>query len=249
LYPCFAFSEAEDKVLFKSNQKNPAATQPGFFCPLNVKPGARLDIYKNNIVYLVHHQPVVHLSGLMKRFAAIFLLSIHLFSLFGYMLACAWYTYQSNRFINEQISKDRYEVGDLVEVKIPVSMPSIEDWKDFAYITGQVQFSNNSYNYVKLRLTRDTMYLMCVPNYEKTRLIGKNIIDARNVADIPVSKRARVPFGRDNNIGLYHFRVIRFMFCIPGVLLSKAGNNNHPGIVDANIPNPGQPPEHSNTLS
>ncbi|MGZ3833268.1 MAG: hypothetical protein ACXVB0_07090, partial [Mucilaginibacter sp.] len=140
----------------------------------------------------------------MKKLIAISLLVLQLFSLYGYMALYEYRVYQSDRLFNEQISENRYKLDDLVAVKVPVNMPTIQDWKDYVFVSGQVQFKNNCYNYVKLKMTRDTIYLMCIPNYNKTKLINQNIIDARKIADIPVSKKGRVPFGKGNSLGIYN---------------------------------------------
>src|SRR5471030_3264569 len=102
----------------------------------------------------------------MKKLIAITLLSLHLLSLYGYMAVYEYCVFQSNRLFNEQISQNKYKIDDLVAVKVPVSMPTIQDWKEYSFISGEVQFKNNCYNYVKIKMTRDTIYLMCIPNYE-----------------------------------------------------------------------------------
>lgn len=90
--------------------------------------------------------------------------------------------------MNEHIARNMYNVHNLVMVKLPVSMPGIQNWTDFERISGQIQFKKACYNYVKLKLTRDTIYVMCIPNYEKTRLISENIINAKQIDDLPGSK-------------------------------------------------------------
>lgn len=185
----------------------------------------------------------------MKKLIAISLLSLHLFSLYGHLALYAYCVYESNRFFNEQISKDKYNVGDLVEMKIPVHMPTIEDWKEYSYVSGQVQFRNNSYNYVKIKMTRDTVYLMCVPNYSTTKLIGENIIDARKVADIPLNKKEHVPFGKVSILSDYNCQVLQFKFAVPVKILMKANNNSQAGIIKSSICSPGQPPDRLNFLS
>lgn len=184
----------------------------------------------------------------MKKLIAISLLSLHLLSLYGHLLLYAYCVYESNKFYNEQISKDKYNAGDLVEMKIPVHMPTIEDWKEYSYVSGQVQFKNNSYNYVKIRMTRDTVYLMCVPNYATTKLISQNIINARNVADIPV-KKEHVPFGKASSLSAFNYHSILFKFSLPLKTLAKANSNLRADILKSFITTPGQPPDAASLFS
>jgi hypothetical protein len=185
----------------------------------------------------------------MKKSIAISLLFLHLFSLYGHMALYAYFVYQSDKLFNEQISMNKYAVDDLVSVKVPVKMPTIEDWKDYVYISGQVQFKSNCYNYVKMKMTRDTIYLMCIPNYKKTRLNNQNIIDARKIADIPVSKKERIPFGKASDLGIYNYQIVQYRFRVPISILKITLHNINANIVKFGIATPGQPPEALNTLS
>lgn len=144
---------------------------------------------------------------------------------------------------------NEYAVDDLVPVKVPVSMPTVENWKDYIYLSGQIQFKNNSYNYVKIKMTKDTIYLMCIPNYKKTRLINQNIIDARKIADIPVNKKNHVPLGKTPGLGDYNYQVMQYQFFTPVAQLKVLFNNTDPQLVKCFLSRPSQPPELLNTLS
>lgn len=185
----------------------------------------------------------------MKKLLAIFLLSLHLFSLYGSMAVYAYCVYRSDKLFNEEINKSNYKIDDLVEVKVPVKMPTIQNWQEYVSISGQVQLKDNCYNYVKLKMTRDTMYLMCVPNYKTTRLSKQNIIDAHNVADIPFNKKDHVPFGKMNNLGMFNYTVLQFRFSTPVAALKKIVNITHSDILNSYISRPGQPPEAPGNIS
>ena len=185
----------------------------------------------------------------MKKILAISLLSLHLFSLYGHMALYQYFVYHSDKIFNEQISMNKYAVDDLVSVKVPVNMPTIENWKDYAYISGQIQFKNNSYNYVKIKMTRDTIYLMCVPNYKKTRLINKNIIDARKIADIPVGKKEHVPFGKAISLSDFNYQNIQYSFITPVSVLKTAVSNVKADLIKCSVASPAQPPELLHILS
>jgi hypothetical protein len=179
----------------------------------------------------------------LKKLIAISFLLLQLFSLYGPIALYEYCLFKTDRLFNEQISQNRYKLDDLVEVKVPVNMPTIGDWKDYTYISGQVQLKSGLYNYVKIKMTRDTIFLMCIPNYRETRLIKQNIIDARKIADIPVNKKERVPFGKANGIGLYNYQTVQYCFLTPFAALMKNVDNTHLDIIKSTISRPGQPPE------
>ena len=142
-----------------------------------------------------------------------------MFTICGHVMLYQYFVYRSDKLFNEQISKNLYNVNDLVQIKVPIHTSILQNWNSFERINGQVQFKNTCYNYVKLKLTRDTIYLMCVPNYEKTRLVNQNIINASQIADIPVNKKDHVPFGKTTDLGNYNYTIILYNFSAPVITL------------------------------
>ncbi|HVW13024.1 MAG TPA: hypothetical protein VHB54_04330 [Mucilaginibacter sp.] len=185
----------------------------------------------------------------MKRPIAIAFLLFHLFGVYGNFIAYQYFIYKSDKFFNEQISKNHYRVDDLVEVKLPVKMPAIEDWKEYIFINGQIKLGNASYNYVKLKMTRDTMYLMCIPNYEATRLINQNIINARKIANIPIGKKDHVPLVKTVTINVLKHHVQQFQFSDSYVILQTCTAPFNIRISEPALTNPEQPPEMRGSIS
>jgi hypothetical protein len=62
-----------------------------------------------------------------------------------------------------------------------------------------------TYNYVKMKITRTALCLMCVPDYATTRFSQNNVIDARNTKSIPVPKKNHVPYGKIIFTGKFSF--------------------------------------------
>jgi hypothetical protein len=148
----------------------------------------------------------------LRRLIAIILLLFHLFSTGGYVVLHQYFTYKSDKFFNEQTSKNKYNINDLTEVRIPVSMPNITEWNCYENVTGHIQFENTSYNYVKMKITRNAIYLMCIPNYETTQLFDENVITAKYIKDIPVPKKEHVPYGKTNILEKFQFSFIQIAF-------------------------------------
>ena len=185
---------------------------------------------------------------ILKKLIAISLLFIHLFNIGGQLLLHQYFVYKSDKLFNEQINKNRYNVDDLTEIKIPVNMPQINDWKNFENLTGQVQFAYSSYNYVKIRVTRTAIFLMCIPNYETTHFSNHNIIYARQIPDIPVSKKEHVPFGKIS-LAAYNNQIIQYEFSTPEIVFRKNCRNIHSAVLDFLITGPCQPPDSCSLFS
>lgn len=162
----------------------------------------------------------------------------------GYHMLYQYFIYQSDKVMNEHIAKNQYNIHELVQVKIPVSMPGIYSETAYQSISGQIQFREGCYNYVKLKLTKDTMFVMCVPNYEKTRLVSSNIICAKQLADLPASKHDNLPSIKKSGQDIYNFETFNFYlnstvtnlqsFTVFKVINSKKGMTKTPFL----------PPEH-----
>lgn len=109
----------------------------------------------------------------MKRILASVLLFIFLFNLGGYLLLFQYLIYRLDNRIENNIIHNNYKKTELVQIKIPVHLPAVCNWEDYESINGQMQHNGNCYNYVGLKITRDTMFLLCLPNNEKTQLVNQ----------------------------------------------------------------------------
>ena len=181
----------------------------------------------------------------MKKFTATVLLAIYLFNIGGQLTLHPYFAYLSDRFFTEQTRKGMYYTGDLTEITIPLNMPAIADWKNFENISGQIQFENVSYNYVKMKITRTAMYLMCVPDYQTTRFSGRNIINAMQAKSVPVPKRDHVPYGKIVFGGQFNFTFAQFAFSntaktVDGIIVPAS-----PGLAFQCRDIPEQPPRSS----
>lgn len=151
----------------------------------------------------------------MKKFIALFLLNLHLLNIGGQLALHQYMVYKTDRFYKQQISKGLYNIKDLAEIAIPVNIPGIHDWKRFENISGQIKFGNTSYNYVKMKLTRTAIHLMCIPDYANARPVDKNVLNAKGLKDIPLPQKDHVPYGKtivQDNLSL---SFVQFSFYCP----------------------------------
>jgi len=133
----------------------------------------------------------------LKKSLAIGMLALLLFNMGGYLLVFQYFIIRSDNAIDEQINNNHYKSADLVNIKIPVRL-NIQDWSDYEVISGQVKIKDTIYNYAELKMTRDTMYLKCITNHEKGRLVNAKIIYGKQVNDAPVNKKMPLPLVKKN---------------------------------------------------
>jgi hypothetical protein len=87
------------------------------------------------------------------------------------------------------------------------------------------------------------MYLMCIPNYKKTRLIRQNIITAQKIADIPNAKKEHVPFGKQSILNDYNLQAVKYSFASPVTIISNTIGSLNAGLVQCILPSPAPPPK------
>ena len=116
----------------------------------------------------------------------------------------------------KQLNNDKLDNSSLIEIKVAVNMPTVQDWSDYQDIQGQIQYHGSYYNYVRLKMTRDTMSFMCLPNTVKSHLEKAKIAAEKNLADAPLSKKGhetsskKADFGYDNVYNIVKCNYIRY---------------------------------------
>src|ERR1700712_5570483 len=171
------------------------------------------------------------------------MLLVILFNLGGYSLFFQYMIDRSDSKIINQINNNRYRSSDLVEVKIPVDLPTLQDWNEFEAIGGQVQFKNNKYNYAQIKMTRDTRYLLVIPNHERTKLVNVNIIYAKQVNDIPLSKKSHNSLLKKSiTESQYNYISLNYDTTIPVENAKTHQDRSFLNIVQLSLGVPGQPP-------
>ncbi|WP_428329757.1 hypothetical protein [Mucilaginibacter sp.] len=178
----------------------------------------------------------------MKKLIAVLMLSTYLLNIVGQLAVYEYMVYKSDTLYNQQTKVGRYNINDLTEIKIPADMHGISDWTAYENVSGQVKFAYASYNYVKMKVTHDAIYLMCVPNYETTHLTAQNIIHAEHIKDIPVSKKQHVPYGKTILFGKSEFAFVNFEFNAPFKNVKTTVANPVQQLISHNVGIPEQPP-------
>ena len=181
----------------------------------------------------------------MKRLFAILLLSVHLFNLGGYALFYQYFINRADDQMVKEVYKDKINDSRFIELKIPVHMPTVTDWTDYEVVAGQIQLKDAYYNYVKLKMTRDTMYFICLPNTAKTRLVAANIITARQISDVPMSKKADQAAKRVNTTDEYSLPSFKYQYTSFEILKKPTYRSVTIGIDAPYIESPGKPPNFS----
>lgn len=106
----------------------------------------------------------------MKKVVTILLLGLLLFNFIGYKLLFYALEKSADNKITAAIDKNNYNDADLITLTVPLSMPYIQDSKDFERKDGEITLNGKVYHYVKQKISQGNLVLLCLPDEQKTQL-------------------------------------------------------------------------------
>jgi len=109
------------------------------------------------------------------------------FNLAGYRWLFSAFEKNATANLEQKISTGKYSEEQLVEIRIPLNMPYFSD-KDYEEVYGETDFNGEHYQYVKRKVSANTLYLLCLPNKEKTSIVKVKNEFTKAVNDIPGNK-------------------------------------------------------------
>ena len=107
---------------------------------------------------------------LMKRLAAILLLGIFSFNLFGYRLVASFLESTENQKMELALDENEYSDSELISIKQPTNLPYYQNSTAFQRIDGEIEIAGVYYKYVKCRIYNDSLELLCIPNKSKMQI-------------------------------------------------------------------------------
>jgi hypothetical protein len=106
----------------------------------------------------------------LKKLASILLLAILLFNWVGYRLVTSVLEEQADAQLQSKVEENNYNDQDLVEIRVPLNLPYQTDWKEFQSYDGEIKVHGVDYRYVKRKVEKGELVLLCIPNHSKTHL-------------------------------------------------------------------------------
>jgi len=172
------------------------------------------------------------------------MLAAILFNSGGYDLFFQYMMYRSDVKVFDKINNNHYKHSDLVEVKIPVDMPTQQDWDSYQAISGQVEVKGSRYDYAEIKITRDTLYLRVVPNPDLTKLVKANVLYGKLVNDLPTSntKHSNNPLTK-KSLSESEYLTFTYINSSAVVIKKPSPGFTFVGILKPTLEVGGQPPE------
>lgn len=127
----------------------------------------------------------------MKKLTAIFLIVIFLFNIGGYRL---WFYFEQQRSDNQievLLDKEQYNEAELITIKMPLSLPYQGDTREFERISGEINFNGKIYKYVKRKIEKGELVLLCLPDKNKMQLEKAQEDFFKNTNDLAQSSQSK----------------------------------------------------------
>lgn len=101
----------------------------------------------------------------MKRLTSILLIGIIFFDWYGYRLLTMWWELRADKQLEARLDVDDYDGNSLFFIKIPAYSTAYYNGSSaFERVDGEIIIGDVAYKYVKRRLFKDSLELMCVVN-------------------------------------------------------------------------------------
>ena len=183
---------------------------------------------------------------MLKKLIAILLLASHLFNLGGYSLVFHYFIRQSDRQFAVLLDQHQYAEAELLQISIPLHLPYMQGSSHFERVDGSIEHNGTHYNYVKRRVYNDTLYIMCIPNHQKTQLAKEKSTYAGEVNDFAANKKQKESTAKKACFSAEYSNIItRYGFAPPAIVIKTPGHafSCYLGAIAIDIPE--RPPQHA----
>jgi hypothetical protein len=106
----------------------------------------------------------------MKKLAAILLLFVFAFNLFGYKLWSFYAEQHAQKALTATLDNNEYNEEDLILVSKPINLPYYNNTNEFTRADGEAEVEGVYYTYVKYRVNNNRLEMLCLPNKQKTKI-------------------------------------------------------------------------------
>lgn len=107
---------------------------------------------------------------MLKKLTVISLIALLVFNWYGYRLLINYFENEASIHLQAKLDKDQYDESSLIQLRVPLNMPYITDWDQFENYEGETEINGIHYKYVKRKIEKGELVLLCIPNQQKTQL-------------------------------------------------------------------------------
>ena len=185
----------------------------------------------------------------MKQTAAIFFLLIFSFNIIGYRLLYKYISYSTDIQLESSLDNNYYDNENLVTIKHRVILTYYTNSKTFQRVHGEVNFNGVIYKYVKCRIYKDSLEMLCIPHIAKMKIRNSKEAFFKLVNDLQQAGDDKNSAPRDKQIKsiVSEFEEIlnMTMFYKQSIMLCSVDGYCTPMLPDTLVKSAEQPPDEA----
>lgn len=98
-------------------------------------------------------------------------MGILFFNWYGYQLLSMYWQQQADNKLEAALDRNQYDESQLISIKVPLTQLSYYNSStSFERVNGQIDIGGVRYSYVKRRIFKDSLELMCIPDLTAMQL-------------------------------------------------------------------------------
>ena len=106
----------------------------------------------------------------MTRIASILLLTVFAFNWGGYRIVADFLEQRADKQLEAHLDKADYDETLLFEIRVPLNTPYLAgNSTEFERYEGEIEVDGVHYKYVKRKVDKGELVLLCIPNSDKNR--------------------------------------------------------------------------------
>jgi len=126
---------------------------------------------------------------IVKRGFTIFLLTLFLLNVLGYYGVFLGLQVNNTRAMQARFDNDNYAQVHEITLKVPITVPYLNDSRDYVRVDGEFEYEGEVYRMVKQRYRSDTLSIVCVKD-NTSKKIKQALTDyVKTFSDKPVGEK------------------------------------------------------------
>ena len=183
----------------------------------------------------------------MKKLAAILLIVLFLFNLFGYRIYFYYAQHLSDINLTLNLDKNIYNESELISITVPFSMPYQHNSDGFERFDGEITLNGKIYKYVKRKYFDGNIIFLCLPDHNKMNLEAAKNNYVTNINDIQGNgskkqDQSKSAIGKNLSTD-YDQNVSGYKISFYSILKRQSFSKQVFSLPTAPISSPEQPPE------
>ncbi len=199
------------------------------------------------IIVLICTSKTLH--GVLKKTAALLLSALLCFNWYGYRLITDYLQYQADLQLEVRLDNNDYDESQLIELRIPLHLPYHNDWSNYERYDGEIEFRGAHYKYVKRKIEKGDLVLLCLPDHAKQRIRSARELFFQLVNDLQQESAHQKTNPGNSSVSKYFFSDYReeknnWTIMTPEIRRGDYKNAKPYFLSSGNTTTPEQPPEY-----